>query len=131
MTGGICDAGGLADCLIGVLRKGCDDSLLDKYAEIRRQKYREITDPVSYGNTCALRDSDPETAATSAEPFKTMNSSPEARRKMVESAYLLGHNFQQYWPKQHGTGNGDDETNKDIDKVRASKAPSAGAETML
>ncbi|KIW62232.1 hypothetical protein PV04_10427 [Phialophora macrospora] len=97
LTGGICDAGGLADCLIGVLRKGCDDTLLDKYAEIRRQKYQEITNPVSYGNTCALRDTDPETAATSAEPFRTMNTSPEARRKMLESAYLLGHDFRQYW----------------------------------
>ena len=89
LTGGICDAGGLADCLIGVLRKGCDDSLLDKYAEIRRQKYQEITNPVSYGNTCALRDTNPETAASEAEPFKTMNTSAEARRKMLEGAYLL------------------------------------------
>ncbi|KAK7900169.1 hypothetical protein LTR67_003915 [Exophiala xenobiotica] len=108
LTGGICDAGGLADCLIGVLRKGCDDSLLDKYAEIRRQKYKDITDPVSYGNTCALRDTDPETAATSAEPFKTMNSSPEARRQMLEKAYLLGHDFRQYWPTVE-TENGDNE----------------------
>ncbi|KAK5192465.1 hypothetical protein LTR92_007640 [Exophiala xenobiotica] len=108
LTGGICDAGGLADCLIGVLRKGCDDSLLDKYAEIRRQKYKDITDPVSYGNTCALRDTDPETAATSAEPFKTMNSSPEARRQMLEKAYLLGHDFRQYWPTVE-TENGDND----------------------
>jgi hypothetical protein len=90
LTGGICDAGGLADCLIGVLRKNCEDSLLDLYAEIRLQKYQEITNPVSYGNTCALRDNDPETAATTAEPFKTMNTSPEARRKMLEGAYKLG-----------------------------------------
>lgn len=92
LTGGICDAGGLADCLIGVLRKGCADSLLDKYAEIRRQKYQEITNPVSYGNTCALRDTDPETAR-SAEPFRTMNTSPEARRVMLEKAYFLGRVF--------------------------------------
>jgi len=89
LTGGICDAGGLADCLIGVLRKNCDDSLLDKYAEIRLQKYQEITNPVSYGNTCALRDTDPE-KAMAAEPFRTMNSSPEARRAMLEKAYFLG-----------------------------------------
>jgi hypothetical protein len=90
LTGGICDAGGLADCLIGVLRKGCDDSLLDKYAEIRRQKYQDITNPVSYGNTCALRDVDPETAATEAEPYITLNSSPARRRQMLEASYLLG-----------------------------------------
>lgn len=90
LTGGICDAGGLADCLIGVLRKGCDDSLLDKYSEIRKRKYDEITNPVSYGNTVALRDADPETAAVAAEPFKTINTSPEARSNMLKGAYELG-----------------------------------------
>ena len=89
LTGGICDAGGLADCLIGVLRKGCDDSLLDKYSEIRLKKWKEVTNPMSYGNTTALRDTDPE-KAKEAEPFKTMNSSPEARRKMMESMHELG-----------------------------------------
>jgi hypothetical protein len=89
LTGGICDAAGMADCLIGVLRKGADDSLLDKYAEIRRQKYQEVTHPISYGNTCGLRDTPPD-KAREHEPFKTMNESPEARRKMLERAYTLG-----------------------------------------
>ena len=40
LTGGICDAGGLIDCLIGVLRKGCDDNLLDKYASIRQTDFQ-------------------------------------------------------------------------------------------
>lgn len=90
LTGGMCDAGGVADCLIGVLRKGCDDTLLDKYSQIRQQKFHEVTHPVSYGNTVALRDTDPETAATEAEPFKTMNESSESRRRILEKAYELG-----------------------------------------
>ncbi|KEF54936.1 uncharacterized protein A1O9_09379 [Exophiala aquamarina CBS 119918] len=101
LTGGICDAGGLADCLIGVLRKGCDDSLLDRYAEIRRQKYTEITNPVSYGNLCAMRDVDPE-KAKEVEPYKTLNISREARREIMKRAYLLGHDFRQDWPSFQG-----------------------------
>lgn len=89
LTTGICDAGGLADSLIGVLRKGGDDSLLDKYAEIRYQKYQDITNKVSYGNTCLLRDTDPE-KASEAEFFKLLNGPSEARKKMLESAYTLG-----------------------------------------
>lgn len=89
LTTGICDAAGLADCLIGVLRKGCDDSLLNKYAEIRRDKYQNITNKVSYQNICLLRDTDPE-KPEEADFFKTMNSSPEARRKILEGAYALG-----------------------------------------
>jgi len=42
LTTGLCDAGGLADCLIGVLRKGCGDDLLDKYAEIRKEKFLKV-----------------------------------------------------------------------------------------
>ncbi|KAJ9604232.1 hypothetical protein H2200_011066 [Cladophialophora chaetospira] len=102
LTTGICDAAGLADSLIGVLRKGCDDSLLDKYADIRRQKYQDVTHKVSYNNTCVLRDTPPE-KASEAEFFKMLNSSPEARRKMLENAYTLGHDFRQYWPAEQAT----------------------------
>jgi len=42
LTGGLCDAGGLSDCLIGVLRKGCGDDLLDKYADIRKKIFDEV-----------------------------------------------------------------------------------------
>jgi 2-polyprenyl-6-methoxyphenol hydroxylase-like FAD-dependent oxidoreductase len=89
LTTGICDAAGLADCLVGVLRKGCDDTLLDRYAEIRRQKYHDVTHKVSYNNTCLLRDTPPE-KASEADFFKMLNSSPEARRNMLENAYTLG-----------------------------------------
>ncbi|KPI38868.1 Para-nitrophenol 4-monooxygenase [Cyphellophora attinorum] len=98
LTTGICDAAGVADCLVGVLRKGCPDSLLDKYAEIRKDKYDNVTHPVSYGNTCRLRDTDPEKAGE-LEFFKIMNSSREARQEMMKGAYVLGHDFRQYWPK--------------------------------
>jgi 2-polyprenyl-6-methoxyphenol hydroxylase-like FAD-dependent oxidoreductase len=89
LTTGICDAAGLADSLVGVLRKSCDDFLLDKYADIRRQKYKEITHKVSYDNTCLLRDTPPE-KAPEVEFFKKLNSSPEARRNILENAYTLG-----------------------------------------
>ena len=42
LTTGLCDAGGLSDCLIGVLKKGCGDDLLDKYAEIRKEKFLTV-----------------------------------------------------------------------------------------
>jgi len=44
LTGGLCDAGGCADCLIGVFRKGCGDDILDKYAEIRQKIFNEVRD---------------------------------------------------------------------------------------
>lgn len=100
LTTGICDAAGLADTLIGVLRHldngnknhPSSDSLLDKYTDIRRQKYHDITHEVSYTNTCRLRDCSPvvERAVQEDEFFKLLNSGPEARREILASAYTLG-----------------------------------------
>lgn len=100
LTTGICDAAGLADTLIGVLRHldhnnddhPSPDTLLDKYADIRRQKHHDVTHKVSYSNTCRLRDCppDPERAVQEDEFFRLLHSGPEARRRILESAYTLG-----------------------------------------
>jgi hypothetical protein len=47
LTGGLCDAGGLSDVLIGVLRKGSSDDILDKYAEIRKKLFLEVIFSIS------------------------------------------------------------------------------------
>jgi len=44
----------LSDCLIGVLRKGCNDDLMDKYAEIRREKFLTVISLLS-STDCRLR----------------------------------------------------------------------------
>ncbi len=62
MTGGIVDIGGLYDCLIGIYDGKADSSILDKYSDIRSQKYRDIIDPISSENIRRLFDQDPETA---------------------------------------------------------------------
>src|SRR5579859_1684163 len=49
LTGGLCDAGGLSDCLIGVLRKGCDEELLEKYATIRKQIFNDVSSSFDCG----------------------------------------------------------------------------------
>ena len=92
LTTGICDAAGLADTLIGVLRHLDDNNDDDEYDEIRRQKYHEVTHKVSYSNTCRLRDCppDPQMAVQEDEFFRMLNSGPEPRRKILESAYTLG-----------------------------------------
>jgi len=51
LTTGLCDAGALGGCLIGIFKKGCTDDILDKYAEIRTQKFLEITNPISKGTS--------------------------------------------------------------------------------
>lgn len=56
LTGGFADVGGLYDCLYGIYSGQVDDSILDKYSDIRRQKYQEVIDPISSGNLRRLWD---------------------------------------------------------------------------
>lgn len=56
LTGGFADVGGLYDCLYGICSGQADDSILDKYDEIRRDKYLNVIDPISSGNLRRLWD---------------------------------------------------------------------------
>lgn len=67
LTGGLVDAGNLFDCLYGIATGQAEDSILDKYSEIRIQKYKDIIDPISSSNIRRLWDPDPETVE--ADPF--------------------------------------------------------------
>ena len=61
MTGGIADVGALQDALIGIHNGLADDNILDKYSDIRSEKYRTIVDPISSANFKRLWEKDPET----------------------------------------------------------------------
>jgi FAD binding domain len=50
LTGGMVDAGNLADCLIGIHKGLADESILDKYDEIRREMWHNVINPVSSEN---------------------------------------------------------------------------------
>jgi 2-polyprenyl-6-methoxyphenol hydroxylase-like FAD-dependent oxidoreductase len=50
LTGGMVDAGNLADCLIGLAEGVANDDILDKYDEIRRAMWHNIINPVSSDN---------------------------------------------------------------------------------
>lgn len=50
VTGGFVDAGGLADCFIGIWRGVADSSILDLYSEKRKEKWQTITDIVTTDN---------------------------------------------------------------------------------
>lgn len=63
LTGGIVDVGGLAECLEGIATGQADDSILDKYDEIRRGLWHSVINPVSSSNFMRVSATDPETAA--------------------------------------------------------------------
>jgi hypothetical protein len=50
LTGGLVDVGNLYDCLAGMSDGLVDESILDKYDEVRRTKFRTIIDPLTTEN---------------------------------------------------------------------------------
>ena len=49
LNGAVADAGSLSDCLVAILHGKANDSILDKYSEIRLQKFKTVVDPQSQG----------------------------------------------------------------------------------
>jgi len=91
LTGGLVDVGNLYDCLYGIYTNQLDDSILDKYSEVRIQKYKEIIDPVSSGNIRRLWD--PSREAIAREPFfqavKRAETDPEFAQQMRSVSFSV------------------------------------------
>jgi hypothetical protein len=56
LTGGIADVSTLFDSFLGIHRDLTDDSILDKWSEIRIHKWKDIIDPMSRANFRRLWD---------------------------------------------------------------------------
>jgi hypothetical protein len=54
LTGGIADIGSLYDALVGIHTGQADDSILDKYDEVRRRIWHDIINPISSDNMTRL-----------------------------------------------------------------------------
>ncbi|KIY01304.1 uncharacterized protein Z520_02856 [Fonsecaea multimorphosa CBS 102226] len=67
LTGGIADVGSLIDCLVGIHTGRANDDILDKYDEIRRQKWQNFTDPTSTRNLRRVTNDDEE--SIKKDPF--------------------------------------------------------------
>ncbi|KAK5311057.1 hypothetical protein LTR93_011844 [Exophiala xenobiotica] len=50
LTGGLVDVGNLLDCPIGIHAGRADTTILDKYNDVRRQKYEQYVNPFSTAN---------------------------------------------------------------------------------
>lgn len=89
LTGGIVDVGNLRDCLVGMYEGKADESILDRYDEIRRQKYTEIIDAVSCSNIRRLFSTDPEKALEVDDFFKVCKRASEDREfaKEIHKVY--------------------------------------------
>jgi 2-polyprenyl-6-methoxyphenol hydroxylase-like FAD-dependent oxidoreductase len=77
LTGGIADVGNLFDAFVGIHEGLADDSILDRYSEVRMRIWREIIDPMSRENFRRLWDQNPEKALENDEFFQICKKSEE------------------------------------------------------
>ncbi|CAK7216703.1 hypothetical protein SCUCBS95973_002896 [Sporothrix curviconia] len=100
LTGGIVDAGNLADCLIGIYQGKADDSILEKYSEVRREKYNTIINPISSANIRRLFAQDPETALQDdafLRLLKDVSADEAFATKLQLEIKAIMHDFTQYY----------------------------------
>lgn len=90
LTGGIVDVGNLFDALMGIHKDLADDSILDKYAEVRRRMWTDVIDPMSRENFRRLHDQDPDKARENDEFFQTLVRS-EGDEALAKELALVSH----------------------------------------
>jgi len=70
LTGGIADVGSLYDCLLGIHKGLADDSIIEKYSQVRMQIYKDVIDPMSRDNFRRISQQDPDEAGEKDEFFQ-------------------------------------------------------------
>lgn len=101
ITGGFVDVGGLFDCLAGIWDGKADESILDKYSEVRIDKWKTVIDPISQENFRRVRDKDPKTRLQRDE-FMQLLKKGETDEPFLKEL-LLGFNAVRYDFTQHYT----------------------------
>ncbi|OCL10233.1 FAD/NAD(P)-binding domain-containing protein [Glonium stellatum] len=127
LTSGICDVGSLYDCLGAIYDGKADDSILDIYSQVRRQKYKEIVDPVSTGNIRRLFDQDPERALENDEflqQCKRAETDLEYSRECQSAVNELKYDFSQHF--KDALAENDDSILKTNNEIRMTAGLVAG-----
>ncbi|EME82596.1 uncharacterized protein MYCFIDRAFT_36404 [Pseudocercospora fijiensis CIRAD86] len=103
LTGGFVDIGGLYECLYGIYAGLADESILDKYDTVRREKFWQVIDTISSGNITRLWDPSPEVVGN--DWFLNLLKQAEADesgkmlRDMTLGVNAVMHDFTQYYHK--------------------------------
>ncbi|OCL06947.1 FAD/NAD(P)-binding domain-containing protein [Glonium stellatum] len=103
LTGGFADVGSLYDCLVGIHDGLADESILDKYSNIRQRIWREMIDPISRANFHRLWD---EGAIGEREKFFALCNKAwkdeNLNRELTMGIHAVRHDFTQYYNKSDG-----------------------------
>ena len=94
------DVGGLVDCLVGIYTGKVNDSILDKYSEIRRQKFTEVVDPISSSYIRLMYETEPEKVVEKSDILKLAKRTEIDRafgKQLLSEINVLKLDFTQYY----------------------------------
>ena len=103
LSGGILDAGACADAIVAVCRAEAPDSILDKYAELRRGIFLDIVDPTSRANKCRLHDPDPATLGQRDPFLRMLREASSDEKQKIRGHAGLAVDMSQFIPKDLGS----------------------------
>jgi len=99
LTGGLADIGSLYECLVGIHEGKASLDILDKYDEIRQQKFNQIINPVSIANLERMF-ADPNTVLEHDQGLQRVievGKNAESSRAFQLGSTALAHDFSQYF----------------------------------
>ncbi|EMC94313.1 hypothetical protein BAUCODRAFT_73385 [Baudoinia panamericana UAMH 10762] len=105
LTGGIVDIGALFQCFEGMHKGLADDSILDVYCSVQRQKWHEIINPVSTGNITRMFKQDPDKALEEDETLKMIKRAEtdlELSKQLQAMANELVYDYTKHYSKAAG-----------------------------
>ena len=86
LTGGFADVTGLAECFEGIHTGKADESILDKYDEVRREIFHKVISPISTANYLRVASDPDKVNVLETDPFlKTVHaakSDPTIKQKL-------------------------------------------------
>ncbi|KIJ50368.1 hypothetical protein M422DRAFT_224696 [Sphaerobolus stellatus SS14] len=90
LTGGLLDAGALADCLIAIYHFSISDRILDIYSVVRRDIFKNIIDPATQNNITRLWKIKPDELIEKDEFIKRVKEAETNREKMNQMKGVPG-----------------------------------------
>ncbi|CAI6340539.1 unnamed protein product [Periconia digitata] len=101
LTGGFADVTGLAECLEGIHAGKADESILDKYDEVRRDIFHKVISPISTANYLRVAAHPDKVDVLAEDPFLKMvqaaKGDREIKEKLDQGVYAVLHDFTQYY----------------------------------
>lgn len=102
LTGGIIDIEGLFDCFRGIHCGKADKNILNRYSDVRIQKYKDLVNPTSTANLERLCKIDPQRVMETDEVLQSVKQAEtdlDLSKQIQSFSYELKYDFESEWNK--------------------------------